>query len=229
MVPAEHEPKGGGLFEAWSPVWPPQLHACEPALGTGKKLKVFLEIRVLNIIQTHFIPDTGQDMFTVHFILKTTLREKQHYRHFRGAKKNLKKVSLFAQRHTGGMFLCAQGRKRRDQRSLCKYWSEAGFGLPSFSSFNKAKMSKWLDYCRWEGQLSGDQETENTSGSYHFSELFSFVLQQGDCHSNKSRHIWKLPDFRFLYLATLVGTGLNDYCFICNLFILKVKCQVHTG
>lgn len=41
-------------------------------------------------------------------------------------KKNLKKVSLFAQGHTGSMFVCAQGRKRRDQRLLCKYWSEAG-------------------------------------------------------------------------------------------------------
>lgn len=74
-----------------------------------------------------------------------------------------------------------------------------------------------------------EQGIENTVVLYHFLDLFSFVPLQGGCHSNKSRHLWKLLDFWFLYLAILVSRGLNDYCFICKLFILKVKCQVHTG
>ena len=78
------------------------------------------------LLGMYYIPESGQDIFTIHFFFHNNSVREMALPTFHRCEKNLQRVSLFAQRHTGSMFVCAQGRKKRDQRLLPKYWSEAG-------------------------------------------------------------------------------------------------------
>lgn len=103
------------------------------------------------------------------------------------------------------------------------------YGLLLLSSFNKAKMSKWLDYHSCGPQLRHWIGNWKHNCLLPFPWTIQLCATAGRLSFQQKQVLWKLLDFQFLYLAPLVGTGLSDYCFICNLFILKVKCQVHTG
>lgn len=126
-----------------------------------------------------------------------------------------------------------KGGGREETRSHCPRVGGTGnvwAAIPG--SVHKAKVSKWRGHHRCEPQWRPWTGNWKHLGPVRLLGWFNSELMRGGCPSSQSRHTCfreKLPDLGVLYLAALVGIGLNDYCFTCNLFILKAKGQIHTG
>lgn len=119
MVRAKHE---WGLLQAWGSVWLLWSHTHEVSPGDRRKPRASVLTSIRHVLYSRIRARYIHNSFFFH---NNSVRE-MALPTFHRCEKNLQRVSLFAQRHTGSMFVCAQGRKKRDQRLLPKYWSEAG-------------------------------------------------------------------------------------------------------
>ena len=110
------------------------------ALGTGENLGGS------NLLGMYYIPDRRQNIYNSFYFI-TTLQKKKNTTNIPQARKSLKKVRLlYIHTHRSYVYVSLKG-QRKENRSHCPMTSEPGTnGFLVLSSFNKAKMSKWLAY-----------------------------------------------------------------------------------